>query len=178
MTAIVNEIEALYTSHGHHTYGENVTLLEHSLLTAGAAEAAGAADSLVVACLLHDIGHLLGPPDSEHGVNHHGDLAGDFLARHFPDDVSEPARLHIEAKRYLCALEPDYHATLSSASQQTLSKQGGPMTPEECRQFEAKPYATDAVRLRRWEDSSGKLVGAAPLPWSHFRRRLEEAVAP
>ena len=65
---VVDEIEAIYTERGGEAYGEQVTLFEHSLLTAGTARAAGASPALIAAALLHDIGHLLTTPDSEFGM--------------------------------------------------------------------------------------------------------------
>ena len=179
VSTIVDEIEALYDAGGHQSYGEDVTMLEHSLLTALAAERAGAPDELIVACLLHDIGHLLGDADDAYGVHDHGDASGDYLATRFPTAVSEPARLHVAAKRYLCAVDPAYVNGLSQASQYTLEKQGGPMSPEEQLEFEANPHHRDGVRLRRWEDEHGKNDGLRPPTWSHFRPLLErQAAAP
>lgn len=173
MSAAVDQIEKLYAERGHESYGEGVTMLEHSLLTAQAAEQAGAPEALIAACLLHDIGHLLGEADDAYGVHDHGDASGDFLARLFPSSVSEPARLHVAAKRYLCAVDPEYFAGLSPASQYTLEKQGGPMSPDERLEFESNPYHGDGVRLRRWEDSLGKNSGMRAPDWSHFLALLE-----
>ncbi len=177
MSSIVDEIEELYARRGHESYGEGVTMLEHSLLTARAGEQAGAPDALVAACLLHDIGHFLEEADDAYGVHDHGDASGDYLARFFPAGVSEPARLHVAAKRYLCAADPEYINALSDASRYTLDKQGGPMSPAERREFEANPYHRDGVRLRKWEDSSGKDDGTRPPDWAHFRSLLERVAA-
>ena len=61
-------------------------------------------------------------------------------------------RLHVAAKRYLCATEPGYADALSPASVYTLGVQGGPMRGAELAEFEANPYAAGAVRVRRWDD--------------------------
>ena len=153
----------MFAERGGASYGEAVTMAEHSLLTAQAARDAGADEPLVVACLLHDIGHFLDAPDDEFGKHDHGETAAAFLAPRFPPTVTEPVRLHIEAKPYLCAVEPAYRTRLSAPSQYTLEKQGGPMTAAEADAFAALPHAGDAVRLRRWEDASGKRAGR-PVP--------------
>ena len=172
-----DELSALMDDRGRLDYGENVTIAEHSLLTAAAAEQQGHHDTLVAACLMHDVGHWLDEPDDGYGIHDHGDLGGDWVAARFDAAVSEPVRLHIEAKRFLCARDPDYHDHLSSASKYTLTRQGGPMTADEAEAFEARPHAGDAVMLRRLEDDHGKLTGVGVLPLSHFRLLLDRLEA-
>lgn len=175
-TAVVDEIEALYESRGGASYGERVTMFEHSLLTALAAEQAGAGEMLVAACLLHDVGHLLVEPDDEWGKHTHDSIGADWLAQRFALAVSEPIRHHVAAKRYLCVIDPGYHDQLSPASQYTLTKQGGPMTPEEVSAFEQLEYRDEAVQLRRWEDAFGKLAAATIPSFSRYRPLLEKLV--
>lgn len=67
-------------------------------------------------------------------------------------------RLHVAAKRYLCATDAGYFAKLSPASVHTLKLQGGPMSAPEVAQFESERYFTAAVRVRRWDDA-GKVAG-------------------
>jgi gamma-butyrobetaine dioxygenase len=172
-----DELAALMDDRGRLNYGENVTTAEHSLLTAAAAEQQGHHDTLVAACLMHDVGHWLDEPDDGYGIHDHGNLGGDWVAARFDAAVSEPVRLHVDAKRFLCAREPDYHDRLSPASQHTLTKQGGPMTADEATAFEARPHATDAVLLRRLEDDHGKRTGVEVLPLSHFRPLLDRLEA-
>ncbi len=112
-------------------------------------------------------------PDDAYGIHSHGDLGGDWVAERFSPAVSEPVRMHVEAKRYLCATEADYHDRLSGASQYTLTKQGGPMTADEAARFAGRHYAADAVRLRRYEDGDGKRAGVEMPELSHFRSLLE-----
>src|ERR1041385_5658318 len=113
------------------------------LQSAFAAEREGAPPRLVAAALLHDYGHLIHdlPEDSaEHGVDtRHEDVGFDFLARHFPPEVVDPVRLHVAAKRSLCAVEPAYLEQLSGASRLSLELQGGPFSEAEVREFEALP---------------------------------------
>lgn len=169
----VDELAALMADRGRRNYGENITIAEHSLMTAVAAEAQGASATLIAACLLHDVGHWLDEPDDDYGIHSHGELGGDWVAARFPAPVSEPVRLHVAAKRYLCAREPEYHDQLSPASQYTLTQQGGPMSPVEVAAFEARPHFEEAVQLRRWEDAYGKRGDVEIPPLSHFRPLLE-----
>jgi [1-hydroxy-2-(trimethylamino)ethyl]phosphonate dioxygenase len=143
-------------------YGESVTTLEHSLQSAHFARKSNAPDALVAAALLHDVGHLLAAApldlaawkaDARHEVS-----GARWLAARFAPDVFEPVRLHVPAKRYLCATDPSYEAQLSSASKQTLKLQGGPMSAAEIRAFEAEPHHRAAISLRQWDDS-GKVAG-------------------
>ena len=173
MSEVVDEIEELFAQFGNSSYGENVTLLQHSLQTAAAAAKFGADDALVAACLLHDIGHMVQEADDEYGVHDHGAASRDYLAARFGPDVSQPAALHVDAKRYLCAIEPNYYEILSPASRHTLEKQGGSMSPEQQATFEAEPHHLNATQLRRWEDGPGKAGDQQVPPLSHYRSLLE-----
>ena len=173
---VVAEIETLYATGGDEPYGEAVSMREHMLLTAQTAATEGAPDSLIAACLLHDIGHLLVEPDDEFGKHTHDSIGAEWVAARFPRAVSEPVRLHFEAKRYLCAVEPSYHEQLSPASQYTLTKQGGPMSAQEVSRFESLEFHADALRLRRWEDQFGKDEASAVPSFEKFRPLLERLV--
>ena len=157
--SIIDEIFELFARRGDEAYfGEPVSQLEHALQTAMQAEEAGAPDTLIAAALLHDIGHLLhqlSEDIADHGVDGwHERIGAMWLARYFPEAVTEPIRLHVEAKRYLCAIDAEYQRQLSSASIQSLALQGGAMSEAEAREFEAIPYIREAVRLRRWDDQA------------------------
>jgi [1-hydroxy-2-(trimethylamino)ethyl]phosphonate dioxygenase len=156
--SLFDEIAALFAAHGQETYGEGVTMEEHSLQTAALALAERANDALVVAALLHDIGHFIEKPDDAFGYHKHDRLGGAWLSSRFPPVVSEPVRDHVAAKKYLCAVEPDYFARLSLASKHSLEKQGGPMSAAEAAAFARQDFAERAVRLRRWDDR-GKVEG-------------------
>ncbi|MGH7267933.1 MAG: HD domain-containing protein [Candidatus Rokuibacteriota bacterium] len=164
---IVDTILSLFRARGHEGYGEAVSMTEHMLQTAHAAERDGAPPTLVAAGLLHDFGYLLGASDPAHPA-----VTAAYLAPHFGPAVVEPIRLHVEAKRYLCAIDPAYHAGLSAASVRTLALQGGPYAPAEARAFEAGPFARDAVRLRRYDDL-GKVPGLPTPDLDHYRPLLE-----
>jgi phosphonate degradation associated HDIG domain protein len=169
---LTDELLSIYSSRGADTYfGEAMTTLEHSLQAAYFAQACDAADALVIAALLHDIGHLIEPTtddiagwksDARHEVS-----GSRWLARRFGPDVSEPVRLHVPAKRYLCARDAAYFGRLSRASIQTLKLQGGPMSDAEIIVFENEVYFREAVRLRQWDDQ-GKVAGLATPPFSHY----------
>jgi predicted HD phosphohydrolase len=127
--------------------------------------------------LLHDIGHLLHdlPDDApDQGIDdHHENSASHYLRSLFADDVTEPIRLHVAAKRYLCAVEPGYLELLSGPSLVSLQLQGGPMSAEEIEEFRRHPQHEAAVNLRRWDDIA-KAPGALTPSLSHFARYLRE----
>jgi gamma-butyrobetaine dioxygenase len=165
-------IAELFASEGAADYlGEPVTQAQHMLQAAALAERAAAAPALVAAALLHDIGHITGTAtgrDLMRGTdNRHSEQGADWLAQWFSLDVTEPVRLHVDAKRYLCAAEPAYLALLSPASVYTLGVQGGPMETAEAAHFKANPFALDACQVRRWDDAT-KDPGALTPPFAHF----------
>jgi gamma-butyrobetaine dioxygenase len=145
------------------------------LQTAALAEAGGAHPALVAAALLHDIGHFTGPVSGNElmtGVdNHHCRVGADLLAMWFPAAVTEPVRLHVAAKRYLCATDAEYYDRLSPASRFTLEVQGGPFTTDQAVEFADRPYALDAVRLRQWDDAA-KVPGMAVPAFAHYEPML------
>lgn len=158
--------------------GERITQLEHALQCAHFAQQAGAEDTLVVATLVHDLGHILagGEYAAGRGIDDRHEQSGaDFLARRFGSAVSEPVRLHVAAKRYLCATDPTYFGRLSEASVRSLALQGGPMSPQEVKEFEANPFAAAAIRLRQW-DEQGKIVGLKTPDLEHYRPMVEAAL--
>jgi predicted HD phosphohydrolase len=174
---VVERIESLFLSQGWSAYEgallEPVSALEHALQTAQLAEWDDAEDSLVAAALLHDLGQLLPtPPDADPIDDVHELRAVAFLSEAFGPAVLEPVRLHVQAKRYLVALEPRYASLLSPASRATLVMQGGAMTPFEIQLFEELPRSRDAVCLRRWDDQA-KQPGKRTAPLSWYLDRLE-----
>lgn len=167
-----DEVLALFDARGAESYGEAVTKRDHSLLTAAAARQAGHGPARVAAALLHDVGHLLGEPDDWSGVFDHAAVGGAWVEARFGAEVAAPVRLHVEAKRYLCAAEPGYAEALSRASVHTLAHQGGPMDEAERAAFEGTPGWREAVELRRLEDALGKTASAVP-PLEAYRELLE-----
>jgi len=166
----------LFTRHGDEAYfGEGISQTAHALQSAELAIAEGAAAPLVVAALLHDVGHLLhsgGEDIAERGIDaRHEAIGSVFLERLFGLAVTEPVRLHVAAKRYLCATDPAYYDSLSPGSKRSLALQGGPFTAEEAAEFIADPRGTDAVRLRLWDDRA-KVAGLATRPVQAFRPLL------
>jgi phosphonate degradation associated HDIG domain protein len=147
----------LLRERGNSAYGgEAVTQGEHALQAAWLAERSGASVSLITAALLHDLGHLvhhLADDAPGQGIDdRHEILAARRLARSFGPDVVEPVRLHVAAKRFLCAVDPGYWDSLSVPSQVSLELQGGPMTTEEVNRFRENPHGDAAVSVRRWDD--------------------------
>lgn len=181
MSAIVDEIMDTLAARGGEMYGgEAVTQLQHALQCASLGVNAGADNNLVVAALLHDYGHLLNDDDAaaaSRGVDMvHEEIGANHLDRWFGKAVTQPIRFHVPAKRYLCAVDPDYFAGLSEVSVRSLEVQGGPFSRDEADRFIALPYAGAAVQLRIWDDLA-KDPQAETLPLELFRERLEKAVA-
>lgn len=171
----LQDIETVFARRGAEQYsGEPVTQLEHALQSAALAEAEGADDELVTAALLHDLGHLLqdlGETPSLRGVDDvHQYAALPFLRGLFGERVLGGIRLHVDAKRYLCATRPEYHDALSEDSKRSLKLQGGVFDAAQAQAFIAQPGAPDAVRLRLWDDRA-KVAGLPTPPLSHYLAR-------
>jgi phosphonate degradation associated HDIG domain protein len=170
----------LFERMGGDHYGEAVTQLDHALQTAHHAREAGETNALVAAALLHDIGHLLqkhGQDAADRGIDAvHERIGAAWLAQAFAPEVSEPVRLHVEAKRYLATTEPGYAAALSSASLQSLHLQGGPMSEDETEGFRTHPHFDAAIRLRRY-DEMGKTEGAQIAPLAAYKDMLTALAA-
>lgn len=154
---ITDKISELFERRGGSLYGgEAVTQQEHALQAAYLAEQAGATPASIVAALLHDVGHLLHdlPVDApDKGIDDVHERLGDkWLRRFFVPAVCDPVRLHVAAKRYLCAVDRQYQASLSPPSLQSLQLQGGPFDRDQAREFEAEPHFQECVDLRRWDD--------------------------
>lgn len=164
-------IEALFKAYGSLRYGEEVTQLEHALQCGFLAQESGAAPALILAAVLHDIGHML-HPDAAAAVaadqnDAHERLGAQALSKWFGRSVSEPVRLHVQAKRWLCLRHQDYWEQLSPLSKRTLELQGGAMTAPEADEFERLPYSREALQLRRWDDLAKRADHPTP-SLSHY----------
>ena len=172
---VVDRIEHIFERWGAQAYlGEPVTVAGHMLQCAALAQAEGAPAALVAAALLHDVGHFDNGLDDrpQETIDHrHEASAAAMLDPHFPPSVTEPIRLHVAAKRYLCATEPHYYSALSAASRHSLSLQGGPMDAAEIAHFRSLPFHQEAVRLRRWDDA-GKAAELRAPGFADFRLLL------
>jgi len=171
----LDDIQTLFERRGGEQYsGEPVTQLQHALQAALFAEQSGADDALVTASLLHDLGHLLqdlGESPTLRGIDDvHQYAALPFLRSVFPAAVLDPIQHHVDAKRYLCQARPGYQALLSADSQRSLALQGGVFDAAQAAAFIARPGATDAVRLRLWDDCAKQEDLRTPL-LAHFLQR-------
>lgn len=170
----------IYEGRAHKRYGlTSISQAQHALQAAEEAERQGASPALIVAALLHDVGHMvhdLGEAPAEDGIDDWHELLGaQWLARWFGPAVSEPVRLHVAAKRYLCSVEPGYLDQLSDDSVLSLEIQGGPMDADEAAAFILQPFAQDAITLRRF-DEAAKSPDSVTKPLEAFRG-LVDAVA-
>ena len=177
---IVNHIEDVFTRRGAESYlGEDITMAQHMLQAAQSAEKSGAEDSLIVATLLHDIGHFKNEiPETALAKgknNFHEEAGANFLEDFFPLSVVEPIRQHVVAKRYLCAVKPGYLERLSPASVHSLNLQGGPMNTDEVTEFEKNNYLEQCIQLRYW-DEEGKDPEKEHPPFSYYRPLIESLV--
>lgn len=178
MSLTVSEIIQLLQERGQQQYGmEAINQLEHALQCAHLAEHAGETPETIVASLLHDLGHLLAA-ERDKRVDHdttqddlHQFIALPFLRGLFSDAVLEPIRLHVDAKRYLCLIDPGYWSALSPASKHSLAQQGGVFSEPEAEAFMALPYASEAVRLRRYDDQA-KVKDKSVPDLEHYREHL------
>ena len=154
----INEIRNLFDQRGHLAYGEGVTELQHALQTASLAARDDAPNNLIVAALLHDVGHLLhglSENVAEQGIDGHHECIGEkWLEKYFSPEISQPVRLHVAAKRYQCTLNSNYLAQLSPASLKSFILQGDKMNEDEVSAFERNPFFKNALQLRTWDDKA------------------------
>ena len=177
---ITEEVLSLFRLRGDSLYGgEAVTQQQHALQAATFAECDGAEPELITAALIHDVGHLLHalPYDApDHGIDdRHETLAAAWLSQRFRPAVVAPVAMHVAAKRYLCAVESSYRSQLSKPSLHSLALQGGPMTADEVKQFESRPFFRDAVRLRKWDDAA-KVVDMPTPSLNYFAQYVDRAL--
>jgi len=173
-------IAALIVGKGGRNYGLSlINQRAHALQAARLAEQSGCDSALITAALLHDIGHMvhdLGEDPAHAGIDdRHEELGHGFLANYFGPEVTEPVRLHVAAKRYLCGTQADYFARLSDDSVRSLALQGGPLAPPEVSAFKAQPGAAEAIQLRRFDDAA-KVKGLATPSLNHFLPHLRRCL--
>jgi [1-hydroxy-2-(trimethylamino)ethyl]phosphonate dioxygenase len=177
MNGIVDRLIELLAAKGIRQYGEEqVSHCEHGAFLA---ERAGASGTVVAAALLHDIGHLLHEAGEHPALrsidDRHEELGAEYLLGVFGPTVAEPVRLHVAAKRYLCATDPGYLGCLSAASVRSLELQGGPFNAAEATAFRSIPFADQAVRIRLWDDAA-KLPRCETPPIEHYGATLLAAL--
>ncbi|MGB1709008.1 MAG: phosphonate degradation HD-domain oxygenase [Rubripirellula sp.] len=176
----IDQVIMLFDKYGDSLYGgEAISQRDHAIQAAMLAENENATPALIVAALLHDVGHLIHdlPEDaSEKGIDDRHELLGEaYLESAFGPEVAIPVRLHVAAKRYLCAVDEHYGDQLSYASQVSLRLQGGPFNIDEIQSFENLPYWENAVRLRRWDDLA-KVKGMVMPEIRHFAGYMKDVL--
>lgn len=156
-STFIDTVYALFEKFGSEHYGEDASQLQHALQCAQLARQHGCSDNLIAAALLHDIGQFLDDAGnaavSLHADGCHETTGAAFLSKAFGPEVTEPVRLHVDAKRYLCTVQPDYRDGLSEASKLSLELQGGTMNEAEAESFMASPYARSTLLLRSFDDT-------------------------
>ena len=177
---IVPFLAEIFDRRGGEEYlGEPVTMAQHMLQGATMAEQQGLEEEIIVAALLHDIGHFTSefgtyhPDDTED--RHHEDAGAEVLRAFFPSVVTDCVRYHVAAKRYLCATRPEYAKRLSAASVHTLELQGGPMRADEVAAFEANPNLNQIIQVR-YLDEAGKRPDMETPGFSHFAPMVQRVV--
>jgi phosphonate degradation associated HDIG domain protein len=170
------ELLNIFTGRATRRYGLSaINQLQHALQTADHAEKNGCTPATVLASLLHDVGHMihdLGEDPAARGVDDvHEDLGARWLADRFGPEVSEPVRLHVAAKRYLCTVESDYFGKLAPDSVRSLELQGGLMSADELDAFRANPFHAEAVQLRRYDEMAKDPRASTP-DFDHFLRHV------
>jgi len=156
---IVAFLQDIFERRGGEEYlGEPVTMEQHMLQGAHLAENANEDEIIIVAALLHDIGHFT----SEFGTfsmddtddRFHEEAGAKVLEAFFPSLITDCVRYHVAAKRYLCATEPDYFSQLSDASVHSLNLQGGAMSADEIETFEKLENLASIVKVRQFDDAA------------------------
>src|SRR3954470_8019181 len=171
------ELLEIFVGRATRRYGlSGVNQLQHALQCAALAEADAAPPATVLAALLHDVGHMihgLGENPAGRGIDDaHEQIGADWLAERFGPEVSEPVRLHVAAKRYLCTVESDYFGKLAADSVRSLKLQGGLMSADELESFRAHPQHAEAVRVRRFDEMAKDPRAATP-DFDHYLRHVE-----
>lgn len=178
---IVPFLLQLFEMRGPESYlGESVSMAEHMEQSAACAHEDGASDELIIAALLHDVGHFISDFELdalENGMdNYHEDAGAIILERFYPPEISEPVRLHVAAKRYLCTVDDHYYGKLSAASVNSFNLQGGKMNVSEIAEFEANPHHQAAIKLRHYDDD-GKVQGRTIYKIDHYQPLLESLLS-
>lgn len=177
---IVSFLAGIFKRRGGEEYlGEPVTMAEHMLQAATLAEEANLPEEIIVAALLHDIGHFT----SEFGTfsmddtedRYHEEAGAEVLERFFPTVVTDCVRHHVAAKRYLCATRSEYFNRLSEASVHSLNLQGGPMDPGEIAEFEKNPNLEAIIQVR-YLDDAGKRADMDSPEFAHFAPSVQRVV--
>jgi phosphonate degradation associated HDIG domain protein len=162
-------------------YGEAITQYAHAVQCARLAQEHGCPPAMIAAALLHDVGQLIDDAGNKAELDgsdgRHEDTGAAFLGAYFSSEVTEPVRLHVAAKRYLCVVEPGYRAGLSAASELSLQLQGGPLSGDEIAAFESEPFFAEGILLRRFDDGAKRHDWAVP-PIDTYRPLLAALLLP
>lgn len=178
---MADQICQLYEKYGDQDYiGESMTQIQHAVACASAAEANGESEHMIIAALLHDVGHLLAFESQQElmdnlGVKHHETIGADYLAGlNFHPDIVLLVASHVDAKRYLVSTDTTYLQKLSPASHATLRYQGGIMSEKEIQTFSQDPMLPQKLRLRGYDDASKPI--AITRPFASYRDMMTSCI--
>lgn len=178
---IVAFLGDIFARRGSEEYlGEGVTMAEHMLQAAFLAEQRGESRTIIVAALLHDIGHFTGEfgafSMSDTHDRYHEQAGAQVLEHFFPRVITACVSLHVAAKRYLCAVDPNYFGRLSPASVHSLRLQGGSMNAAEVAEFSRRPHFQDALTVRHLDDAA-KTAGLPTPDFEHYAPLIRSIVS-
>lgn len=163
------EIRTLFEKYGHHhNQGEPVSYLEHALQTAYIAEENGCGREMIIAALLHDIGHLIAHKYPDHTklrswvfINHESFGSEHLKKIGLENGIVELVEGHVMAKRWL-ARDKSYYSKLSECSKLSLIQQYGPYTDDEADEYLKHPRHLEFTQLRLFDDSAKTLGKKTP----------------
>jgi len=182
--SMVNEVTYLYETFGNADYiGENISQIEHALQAGLIAEKKGYDSEVVIAALIHDLGHLIGLQTKSRNLTAFGEMNHENIGaiwlefRGWPKCITNLVRNHVDAKRYLLFSDPKYIENLSEASLETLKLQGGPMNESEAKKFLSDPRSDSYIKMRKIDDLA-KVPNYFQSPedvkhkWSYFHSKM------
>ncbi|MDZ4845745.1 MAG: HD domain-containing protein [Chitinophagales bacterium] len=157
----LDELFGIYEKRGTEDYiGEAISQIEHAAQSAEFAEKNGEEEAVILAAFFHDIGHLCGDDGTQNEMNGYGKMSHEKIGANylrklgFSETIARLVENHVQAKRYLCVVKPEYYPKLSEASKKTLQFQGGVMTQEEASAFERDPLFQLSIKMRAWDEAA------------------------
>lgn len=155
MSVSLNKLKELYVLGNEQYYGDNLTKTQHMLQCATLAKKNEENDEIILACLLHDVGHFLEEDDMDgYGVKDNGKIGAKYLKElGFNKNICKLVEKHTDAKRYLVTKKlNNYYDKLSEVSKKTFEYQGGKMSSEELKKMDRNNRLMDIIKVRQYGD--------------------------